>query len=385
MSVDPQLLTAIESIYAAATDESLWQRAMQQLLDVTDSQGATFCVIDASDKPKLPILEVLNFHPQLIAEYLDYMAPHDPTVQYIVAHPEEKLIHDSRFISEREKDKHFYYDWHHRFSDTRHRLAGMVSPTAKVQSGITLHRTKQRGDYQPADIERFEFLYGHLERAVHIAFRLGTLGTMQRASFELLDGNPLAIILLDEQGAVLFANRAAEDLAAAGDGVSISPSGIVLRGRVDDQRLRELIGAALALDSREAVAAPSPNSNPCGVMHAFRPSGRRPYSILVSPIARVSFSITAAKPAVCVVIADPERRPLLPGEWLRVLYGLTPSEARLASQLAAGEELRAAADVLGIGYATARTQLAAIFRKTATRRQGELIKLLLSSVPSPLR
>jgi DNA-binding CsgD family transcriptional regulator len=64
---------------------------------------------------------------------------------------------------------------------------------------------------------------------------------------------------------------------------------------------------------------------------------------------------------------------------------MTSSEARLAARLAAGDELKTAAGELGIAYSTARTQLAAIFRKTETRRQGELVKVLLSSVPLRVR
>jgi DNA-binding CsgD family transcriptional regulator len=68
---------------------------------------------------------------------------------------------------------------------------------------------------------------------------------------------------------------------------------------------------------------------------------------------------------------------------LRALYGLTPAETRLAQRLAAGDELKAAAAQLGIGYGTARAQLAAIFRKTETKRQGELVRLLCT-LPPPL-
>jgi DNA-binding CsgD family transcriptional regulator len=80
------------------------------------------------------------------------------------------------------------------------------------------------------------------------------------------------------------------------------------------------------------------------------------------------------------VIGDPDHPPPLPAERLQTLYGLTPAESRLAARLAAGEELKSAAEAIGIGYPTARTQLTAIFRKTDTKRQGELVKLLLTTV-----
>jgi DNA-binding CsgD family transcriptional regulator len=65
---------------------------------------------------------------------------------------------------------------------------------------------------------------------------------------------------------------------------------------------------------------------------------------------------------------------------LRAAFSLTEAEARLAAQLAAGQDLRAAADKLGITYGTARTRLADIFQRTETRRQTELIKLLLTTL-----
>lgn len=379
MSIDVAMLAAIEEIYAAAADESRWPQAMQHFLGLTESVSATFCAIDSSDEPRFSTFAVLNFEKAFTDEYMQGMMVHDPTVRYIIAHPHQRLIHDSRFITEQEKDRHFYYDWHHSFSDTRHRLAGMVlvgdNGSSGVSSGVTVHRTRRQGDYHPAHIERFEFLLPHLERAVSLGFRLGSFGTMQQMSFDLLDANPHGIVVLDEGGAVLFANRAARALAEASEGLALSATGLSLRNRDDHRRLQSLIGCALAL-------AQGGKTEPAGIMRALRPSGKRPFSILVSPLCRTRFMLTRARPAACIVITDPERGPKLPDEILRAIHGLTAAESRLAVKVASGKSLQSAAEELGISYKTARTQLAVIFRKTSTARQGELVKLLLSVLPA---
>ena len=382
MPVDQTILSAIDTIYAAAMDENLWEEVNRNLLSITDSQAVSFCVLDSTEQLKHPVFSYLNIEarsvdvPRFLSEYLEGgMLGQDPTVQYIVAHPEQKLIQDTSFISEREKDRHSYYDWHGSFSDTRHRLAAIVSPAPLIHSGVTLHRTRQKGDFNGADIERFKFLLPHIERAVRIGFQLGTFGAIQRASLELLDGNAQAIIVLDRQGHVIFANQAALDLVAAQDGIMLSPGGISLLGRFDDGKLQGLLGEALAIPEN------TPNIS-SGVMRVDRPSGKRPYVLTVSPLRQVSTLMTLAKPAICVLITDPERQDLLPANLLRTLFGLTPAEARLAVRLARGDALDSIAAELDISYATARTQLAVIFRKTGTRRQGELVKLLLSDVPS---
>jgi len=374
MSVDSAILATIEKLYAAALDESRWTEVMQDFLQLTDSVGATFCVIDGSDQPRFSAFATLQFEQKFIDEYLQGMMLHDPTVQYIVAHPNQRLVHDSQIISEREKDRHMYYDWHHSFSDTRHRLAGMASLEQSVTSGITVHRTRAQGDYHPAHIERFDFLLPHLERAVSIGFRLGAFGAMQQMSFQMLDANPFAIIVLDELGKPIFVNRAARDVVSAQDGLVLSGNGLSSGHHGDNQKLQQLIRRALALANGETA-------EPAGAMHALRRSGKRPYSILVSPICQARSLLGRVRPAVCIVIADPERRAQLPERTLRILYGLTPAEVRLASQIANGTSVQNAAEALSISYKTARTQLAAIFKKTATTRQGELVKLLLAEVP----
>ena len=61
---------------------------------------------------------------------------------------------------------------------------------------------------------------------------------------------------------------------------------------------------------------------------------------------------------------------------LRLLFDLTPTEARLARALLEEEDLRLAAMAVGMTYQSARVYLKRIFQKTATNRQASLIRLL---------
>jgi DNA-binding CsgD family transcriptional regulator len=63
---------------------------------------------------------------------------------------------------------------------------------------------------------------------------------------------------------------------------------------------------------------------------------------------------------------------------MRQLYGLTPAEARVANLLLEGLEVREAAERLGITLETARFHLKRVLAKTGTRRQTELLRLMLS-------
>jgi DNA-binding CsgD family transcriptional regulator len=68
--------------------------------------------------------------------------------------------------------------------------------------------------------------------------------------------------------------------------------------------------------------------------------------------------------------------PVPPARLLQECFKLTPAESRLAQFMARAELVEDAARALGVKLCTARSQLAAIFEKTGTARQAELVALL---------
>jgi DNA-binding CsgD family transcriptional regulator len=60
--------------------------------------------------------------------------------------------------------------------------------------------------------------------------------------------------------------------------------------------------------------------------------------------------------------------------------GLTLAEARLVLRLLTGESLRSCAQGLCLQYETVRTLLKSIFQKTGTRRQAELVVVVIRAM-----
>jgi DNA-binding CsgD family transcriptional regulator len=195
--------------------------------------------------------------------------------------------------------------------------------------------------------------------------------TVIETLYGLLDRSPVAIVLLDGQKRVVFANEHAAELHARADGVTICSGGIGLFRPHDNTRLQGLIADVTC-----------GQEGPARSMRALRSSGKRPYGLLLAPLlpGHRDPARAAGRPAVCIVIADPDCARPLSVERLQETFDLTEAEGRLAARLAAGEGLRPAAHALGITYGTARARLAEIFQKTETRRQGELINLLLTTL-----
>jgi DNA-binding CsgD family transcriptional regulator len=95
-----------------------------------------------------------------------------------------------------------------------------------------------------------------------------------------------------------------------------------------------------------------------------------------------SASLLALLPARAAIFAvDPETAPRGSIEVLADTYRLTVAERQVLERLAAGESPAGISKALCIGMPTVRTHLHRIFDKTGTRRQSELLVLLLGFTP----
>jgi len=112
-------------------------------------------------------------------------------------------------------------------------------------------------------------------------------------------------------------------------------------------------------------------------MKIGRPQATENLQISVIPASEQALISELGRCAV-VFVGEPHTAPRLRGEILRELYRLTAAEARLANCLLEGNDLRGAAEQMSIKWATARFHLKRVFAKTGTRRQTELMRLMLA-------
>jgi len=94
------------------------------------------------------------------------------------------------------------------------------------------------------------------------------------------------------------------------------------------------------------------------------------------PIVMKPVATTDGRAGTLVLIIDLNSGMQPTPETLKRLFGLTSAEAKLAAGLAAGCSTSELATRLRVARSTIRSQLASIYSKTDTRRQGELVSLL---------
>ena len=181
-------------------------------------------------------------------------------------------------------------------------------------------------------------------------------------------------MFVDEHRNRLAANRHAEEILIAGDG--LTARGNILRADLADEtaRLERLLNSALGRTGRQRSSAG-------GTLSITRPSGAHPLSLAVVPLNIELETLGDRGRIAAIFVTDPDSPLDSDEQYLRELYALTAGEARLTSLLLEGKSVEQAATEMGITVNTARTRLKRIYSKTGVRRQPELVRRLLLGLP----
>jgi DNA-binding CsgD family transcriptional regulator len=180
---------------------------------------------------------------------------------------------------------------------------------------------------------------------------------------EAIEAIGFGLVLLAEDGFIIFANAMARDLMRRGDGLRSSSGWLAATSTETTARLRALLKAG----GPEARGVATGGAT----LVIERREGRQPLLAHVMPLGRDGRK--DARAAAATFIIDPEAYALPSFEAFVASHGLTRAETRVLQQIIAGKGLVAAAEKLRIGQATARTHMQRIFDKTGTKRQTELL------------
>lgn len=236
---------------------------------------------------------------------------------------------------------------------------------------LSLQRTIEQGPFLPKEIQQLAELSGKLGSVAALARALGF--ARAEGALDAFSTSGTAAVMLDQRGQVLGVNSAADQLM--GRDLQVTSRRLISRDRNATDALDRALQALLWRQAAPASTPPIPLP---------RTKGRPLFGYLLR-LSGVTYNALAPCQAV-VVIVDPDKSSQPPEVAFQACFGLTPAEARLARELSSGEELAVAADRLGVCYETARNRLKAIFAKTGTHRQPELVALfsrLLKSSANP--
>jgi DNA-binding CsgD family transcriptional regulator len=344
--------SAIESLRDAAILPARWPQALDLFAQALNSNGATLVLKSTT----ISSIAVSNSIKPFIPLYMSGPI-RDPREQRVNPSVREDFMPDHAYFSAREIARDPYYQEFlkpHGFG---------WNATAALQGDlmISVKRAFNRGTYDGAELQSLNAMLPWLRsisRTACMTWHSNFAG--QLSAFERLRRGA---ILLDAKARVLQVNACVH----FGDGLDVAGGFLQVSRAADRDRLRRFL-SALMIPAATPAAAPPTLTLP-------RPTGARPWlldGIACTHAMRSLHSDVAAM----LLITDLELPAHPSGATLSQLFGLTQTECALAGRLVSGESLQNAAVGLSISEGHARQRLKAIFHKTRTSRQGELIALL---------
>lgn len=175
---------------------------------------------------------------------------------------------------------------------------------------------------------------------------------------EHLDRLPCGIVLCDAAAEVHWLNGSADRLLAAGP-LRLVGSRLLADNEADTQTLMQKLA--------EAAAS-------AGSTVRYLRLGQGELTL------HVAFQAAAGSSFIALTVTSPRRAADIPTDALIQLFGLTRTEACLVAALATGSTVEEYANHRGVSVETARRQLKFSLKKTGTRRQSELVRLICTSV-----
>lgn len=368
MADDQLIARLLRMIYAAPTAPELWQ---DFLVEISTALGVANAALIGHDNQNRTHRIFGEFGPGLSEGgylYMERYWEYDEWTKRCFP----KLFADRVFLGvqvwpDRELLQSTYYNEFLKHYDIRSVASVGMGEFPRAFQGLSFYGTNSSPDFSSDQIEVFQFLLPHLRVAMTTTTRLAELESRVASLEAAFDNLEAALVLLDAFGQVALANPSARAILGQGKELYLRKQELVAEGVNESAQLKSLLAKAIGTSTGKFTFGG-------GVMPVHR-VGKKALQILVSPL-RSEKGVLPGGAVVAVFINDPERQPPIPTEVLGTLFGLTAAEARLAVTLMEGRSLSEASEVRGLSRETVKSQLSAIFSKTDTKRQGELIRLL---------
>jgi DNA-binding CsgD family transcriptional regulator/PAS domain-containing protein len=269
-----------------------------------------------------------------------------------------------RLVPERELFKSEYFAGFARPFDMIEVVGGSVPIGGGRLAVFSTQRRSHAPRFETSDERRIRRFTPHLQRALQLREHLA--GAAQTIGFAALDRLAFGAVVCDASGRVLFANAAAEQMACAGDGVVLGDAATPI--------------SALRLAQAQSLLAlvhEVCNGGAGGAIAITGATGTR----LMALIAPLPPRFGSGPPLALLALRPVAAGAVASAEVLMSLFGLTPAEAALTAALAGGSTLAEIGVARGTSENTLRTQLGNIFRKTGTRNQSDLVRLIATLPP----
>jgi DNA-binding CsgD family transcriptional regulator len=367
--VTSEVLSLIELIYDGATDASCWPIVLDRIAEAVNCEEITIlpsfsdlAVLNRSSRVRMLPKELALCRKNLQSEEILGEACETPFPTGSIRYSHREAPEADFGVSEMCSD---YAQQHGICSRFGLRIPLSYEPVAH----LTCIRRSQSGHFGDADGLVFKALMPHMQRAFRLFLNCEQAKSNARELKAVLDTFDRAVFGLNHNGIVVLSNRKADAIIEKADGLKLIRGRLLADHSPDNCELQSHIAKSVAVSTGDGTSQSDS-------IRLNRDSVNLPLLLTISSFQ--SDMPNFGQLAALVFVTDPAQEPESRSMFLRRLYGLSPTECRLADLLHQGLEVREAAGHLKTTLETARFHLKRVLAKTGTRRQTELMRLMVS-------
>lgn len=369
---EKKVFNLIGSLYETAGNQSpeAWLDVYKQMTTLFSAKQGGFSLYLPESKEFEVIASTID--PELMEQYKNYYQFVSPFRNLIISMKAGDRFSRAEHCADRDFLKTEIYQEFFKKQDVFNYEYRVFFNDWRGFAGISFSRPRGMKNFSSTELKMMDYFIPHLQNAFQIYQKFAELEREKLIISGCLEKLSQRVIVLDKFGKVVFLTESAAKLIDAKDGLQISAKGkLLVNSPHEFKKLRLFL---------QSVFEPSlvANVDYARFLQISRSSGRRPFSVFVSPFYEKSSIAFLRQTFALLIIKDPEEQIESVEPVLSEAYALTSAEARLAVLLAQGKSVNELCALLGIKQNTVRTHLKRIFSKTETTRQSELVKLVLN-------
>jgi DNA-binding CsgD family transcriptional regulator len=362
----------VENIYSTVVDPDAWHAFLDALVSGTNSRSARLLVMNSQANRVISSIKLNiddNYHRQYVEHYVNTCPWRPELLQKNSGRLYSTYLHFNRRQSDFLRTE-FYNDWA-RPQDIHHGVCGTIYSDSSRTVQLLVQRTRDQGYYTEEETVFLNDFIPHLQHSFLLAGQVADSRARAEAIAIAAGDETLPFLLLDFGLRPIYCNPSAEALISTETSLILANGQLKVADESQNQCLQQLLRKCLdAADSRAFHSAG-------GTLEVPRPNSAS-LQLLVRPV-HPDIPVLAGAPAgyVAVYIYEPEARVAIDCERLTRLYSLSKAEIRVAKAMLVNPNPGDVAKRCSISLHTVRSHLKAIFAKTETRSQADLMKLLL--------